>query len=88
MPTEFDDVYIIPDEIFTQEAKALFKRLKIPVRAIMDDAHAGKISFELPIISTAQTSANFNGRTALIILTKKPVPFIQTTFDFKVTGGT
>ena len=88
MPDKFDDVYVVPDEIFMKEATALFRRLKIPIRAIMDDAQPGKKFLEIPVISTADASKNFNERTALIILAKKPVPFIQTTFDFKVDGGT
>ena len=88
MPENFDDVYVVHDGIFIPEAAALFKRLKIPVRAIMDDMQPGKEFRGIPIIKTAAASANFNERTALIVLVKKPVPFVQTTFNFKVRGGT
>ena len=88
MPEDFDDVYIVPDGIFIPEAAALFKRLKIPVRAIMDDMQPRKEFLGIPIIKTAAASVNFNERTALIVLVKKPVPFVQTTFNFKVRGGT
>ena len=86
MPEEFDDVYLIP-EIFTAEAAALLKRLKIPVKGIMHDMQLGKETWGIPVVKTAEASANFNDRTILILLTEKPVPFIQTTFDFKVRGG-
>ena len=86
LPEEFDDVYLIP-EIFTWEAATLFRRLKIPVKGIMHDTQPGKETWGIPIVKTAEASANFNDRTILIMLTKKPVPFIQTTFDFKVRGG-
>lgn len=88
MPKKFDDVYVVHEGIFIKESATLFKRLKIPVRAIMYDFPAGKELFGLPIIKTAQATENFNERTAVIILAKKTVPFIQTTFDFKVKGGT
>ena len=86
LPEEFDDVYLIP-EIFTWEAAALLKRLKIPIRAIMHDMQPGKETWGIPIVKTAEASANFNERTILIMLTEKPVPFVQTTFDFKVGNG-
>ena len=86
LPEEFDDVYIVP-EIFTREAAALLKRLKIPVKGIMHDTQPGKETCGIPIVKTAEASKNFNERTILILLTEKPVPFIQTTFDFKVGKG-
>ena len=87
IPSEFDNVYIVP-EAFPKEAAALFKRLKLPVRAVMDDTQAGKVYAGLSIISTAEAAEKFNERTILIVLTQKPVPFIQTTFDIKKQGGT
>ena len=84
IPENFSDVYIVP-EVFPKEAMPLFRRLKLPVRAIMDDTQAGKIYAGLSIISTAE--AKFNERTILIVLSEKPVPFIQTTFDIKNGGG-
>ena len=86
-PSNFDDVYIIP-EIFTQEAAALFKRLKIPVRGIIHDFQPDKETWGIPVLRTAQATKNFGERTALINLVNKPAPFIQKTFDFKVDGGT
>lgn len=82
-----DNVYIVP-EVFRIDAAALFKRLQIPVRAIMQDTWTAKEVWDIPIIKTKEASTNFNERTALIILTIKPVPFIQTTFDFNVRGST
>ncbi len=87
LPEEFDDVYLIPDEIFLADTAVIFRRLKIPIRAIIHDTIIQNEFLGLPVLKTAEASANFNERTALIILTKKPVPFIQTTFDFKVKGG-
>ena len=87
IPSEFDNVYIVP-EAFPKEAVALFKRLKLPVRAVMDDTQAGKVYAGLSIISTAEAAEKFNERTILIVLSEKPVPFIQTTFDIKKQGGT
>lgn len=83
----YDNVYIVP-EVFRIDAAALFKRLQIPVRAVMHDQSTEKEVWDIPVIKTKEATANFNERTALIILTTKPVPFIQTTFDFKVRGGT
>ena len=87
LPEEFDDVYLIPEKIFLQETAVFLRRLKIPVKGIMHDMQLGKETWGIPIVKTAEASANFNERTALILLTEKPVPFIQTTFDFKVRGG-
>ena len=86
IPNEFDDVYVVP-EIFTIEMVALFKRLKLPIRAIMRDEETGKELFGIPVLKTAEASANFNERTLLIITVEKPVPLIQTTFNVKVKGG-
>lgn len=86
MPEEFDDVYIVP-EIFTQEAATLFRRLKIPVKGIMHDTQPGKEMWGIPIVKTAEVVENFNERTILILLTEKPVPLIQTTFDFRKREG-
>ena len=88
IPSEFDDVYLIPERHFYAEAFALFKRLKIPIRGIMYDTTPQKEIWGFPVVKTAEVSSKFNERTALIILVEKPVPFIQTTFDFKVRGGT
>ena len=86
IPNDFDNVYVIHDRLFVAEPAALFRRLKIPVAAIMSDTAAEKELWGFPIVKTAEASANFNERTALIILSKKPVPLIQTTFDFAVRG--
>ena len=87
LPKESDNVYIVP-EIFTKEVAVLFRRLKFPIAAIMHDTTPQKEIWGFPVVKTAEASANFNERTTLIILVKKPVPLIQTTFDFKVKGGT
>ena len=86
LPENFSDVYIIP-EAFFQEAAALFKRLKLPVRAVMHDTTTQKDFWGIPVIKTAEAAEKFNERTILIVLTQKPVPFIQTTFDFMKRGG-
>ena len=87
LPEEFDNVYILP-EVFTHEALVLFKRLKISIRAmILDGETAPKEIAGFPVIKTAEAVENFNERTILIIITNKPVPLIQTTFDFKKRGG-
>ena len=86
IPNDFDNVYVIHDRLFVADPAALFRRLKIPVVAIMDDLTREKELWGFPIVKTAEASANFNERTALIILSKKPVPLIQTTFDFAVRG--
>ena len=86
IPSEFDDVYLIPERRFFAEAVALFKRLKIPIRGIMYDTTPQKEIWGFPVVKTAEVSSKFNERTALIIIVEKPVPFIQTTFDFKVRG--
>ena len=86
IPEQFDDVYIIPD-LVQPEATALFKRLKLPVRAIVHDFATETEIAGWKIIKTAEAAKNFNERTVLIVLTKKPVPFIQTTFDFRNRGG-
>ena len=85
IPEQFDNVYVTHEGIFTAEVVALFRRLKIPIRAIMSDTMAEKELFGIPAIDTAE--ATFTERTALIIVTKKPVPIIQTTFNIKITGG-
>ena len=87
IPNEFDNVYVIHDGLFVAESAALFRRLKIPVAAIMSDTAAEKELWGFPVVKTVAASANFNERTALIILSKKPVPLIQTTFDFTIRGG-
>ena len=86
MPKDFSRVYIIP-EVFPQEAAALFRRLKIPVRAIMIDNAPMKELFGFKVVSTAEAVANFNRRTGLIALMRKSVPFIQTPLDFRNRGG-
>ena len=88
LPKKFDNVYVIPDGIFLKDSAALFKRLEIPVKAAMHDTTKQKELWGFPVVKTSEASANFNERTALIILAKKTVPLIQTTFDFKVRGGT
>ena len=85
LPEKFDNVYIVHEGILIREAAALFKRLKIPVRAIMADDAPVKEFLGLPVVGTAK--AKFNERTILIVLPKKPVPFIQTTLDIRNRGG-
>ncbi|MBQ3726827.1 MAG: hypothetical protein II902_07185 [Selenomonadaceae bacterium] len=86
MPKDYSRVYIIP-EVFPQEAAALFRRLKIPVRAIMIDNAPMKELFGFKVVSTAEAVANFNRRTGLIALMRKSAPFIQTPLDFRNRGG-
>ena len=86
LPEEFDNVYILP-EVFTHEAFVLFKRLKISIRAmILDGEKAPKEIAGFPVVKTSEAVENFNKRTILIIITNKPVPLVQTTFDFKKRG--
>ena len=85
IPEQFDNVYVTHEGLFTAEVVTLFRRLKIPIRAIMSDTMAEKELFGIPAIDTAE--ATFTERTALIIVTKKPVPIIQTTFKIKLRGG-
>ena len=85
IPEQFDNVYVTHEGIFTAEVVAIFRRLKIPIRAIMSDTMAEKELFGIPAINTAE--ATFTEYTALIIVTKKPVPIIQTIFNIKATGG-
>ena len=87
IPENFDDVYIVYDRLFLTEAAALFKRLKLPIRAIMHDMVVEKEVFGWQVVKTAEASANFNERTILIVLTQKPVPFVETTFKFRHWGG-
>ena len=86
IPEEYTDIYVIP-EIFNVYVVALFRRLKLPIRAIMHDTTPQKEIFGVPVVKTAEASANFNENTAIIIITKKPGSFIQATIDFKVNGG-
>ena len=88
IPEYFDDVYIVHDGTFLSEAAKLFKRLKLPIRAIMSDTMVEKELFGWKAVKTAEASVNFNERTVLILLVKESVPFVRTTFDFKVKGGT
>lgn len=88
---ERDNVYVIL-EVLNADAIALFRRLKVRLRAILSDVPlyngekpVTKI-FGLPVLKTEEAAENFNERTGLILLTKKPVPFIQTTFDFAING--
>ena len=88
---EHDNVYIIL-EVLNADAVALFRRLKVRLRAILSDVPlyngnkpVTKI-FGLPVLKTEEAAGNFNERTGLILLTKQPVPFIQTTFDFVING--
>lgn len=85
---EYDEVYILPEETFSENELALFRRLNIPIRAIVHDLVTDKEIFGIPILKTAEAAENFNERTILIVITKKSLPLIQTTFDFKVKGGT
>ena len=87
LPEEFDDVYLIPEKTFFQETAAIFRRLKIPIRAIIHDTIIEKEAWGIPVVKTAQVVENFNERTILILLTEKPVPFVQTTFNFRNRGG-
>ena len=88
LPEEFSDVYILHEGFFLKMTAALFRRLKIPVRALIHDSPSTKEVFDIPIVTTAEAAANFNERTILIKLLKKTAPFIQTTVDFKTDGGT
>ena len=87
LPEEFDDVYLIPEKTFLQETANLFRRLKIPIRAIMHDTLVEKEAWGISVVKTTEVVENFNERTALILLVEKPVPLVQTTFDFRKRGG-
>ena len=87
LPEEFDNVYILP-EVFTHEALVLFKRLKISIRAmILDGETSPKEIAGFPVVKTSEAVENFNERTILIIITNKPIPLVQTSFNFKKRGG-
>ena len=81
---DYDNVYVIPYGIFSEAEFNLFKRLGIKIIAVMFDTIPQKEIFGIPFIKTAEASANFNERTALIIINKKTIPLIEATFDFKV----
>lgn len=86
---EHDNVYVIM-EVLNADAFALFRRLKVRLRAILSDVplYNGNKVIEkilgLPVLKTEEAAENFNESTGLILFTKKPVPFIQTTFDFAI----
>ena len=86
IPDKFDNIYLIP-EIFTLAEAALFRRLNIQLRAIIDDESKQKDFCGLPVIKTSDAAENFNERTILIILNQKPLPIIQTIFNLKAVGG-
>ena len=82
------EIYLIPVGIFTIAENNLFRRFNLQIQAIMLDTDPQKELFGIPIIKTAQALANFTENTVLIIITKKPSPLFETTFDFNVNGGT
>ena len=86
---EHEDIYVIP-EWFTPEAFALFRRMQIKIRAVLFNTptpFARKEIFGVPVLTAAEASANFNERTAFIMLKQKSVPFMQTTVSFNLRGG-
>ena len=87
LPKKFNDIYLIVEKRFTAETVALFKRLKISIRAIIHDETAQKELWGIPFVKTADVSETFNEHTALIIIPEKPLPLLQTTFDFKSPNG-
>ena len=88
---ERDNVWLILDTI-NINVMILFRRLKMRVKAILSDVpiYLAKTPAEelwgLPVLKTPEAATNFNERTGIIILTEKPMPLIQTTFDFAVSG--
>lgn len=75
---EHDNFYLVPESIM-QESFALFRRLHISIKAILFDGDGQGNLFGYPLMKTAEAIVQFNERTGLIILVKKPVPFIYTT---------
>lgn len=88
---EHDNVYVIMKAL-NADVFALFRRLKVRIWAILSNVplyNGNKVVkkfFGLPVLKTEEATKNFNEHTGLILLTKKPAPFIQTTFDFLVNG--
>lgn len=87
IPEEFSDAYVVHEGVFITEAAALFRRLKIPVRAMILDTVIDKQVWGIPVVKMAEVSQKFNARTVFIMLVKKPMPFIQTDFDIAHRGG-
>ena len=84
---KYDDFYVIPEKAFAEEDSALFKRLKMKIRAIIFDGSSGKELSGVPVVDMAEIYQSFNERTAFIMLMEKPLPLIQTTIDVKIPGG-
>jgi len=54
---------------------------------ILDGETSPKEIAGFPVVKTSEAVENFNERTILIIITNKPVPLVQTSFNFKKRGG-
>ena len=86
---EHEDIYVFP-EWLTPETFALFRRMRITIRAVVFNelpSFAQKEIFGIPVMKIEEASANFNERTAAIILKQKPVPFIRSNLNFNTRGG-
>ena len=77
---EHENIYVIP-EWLTPEPFALFRRLRITVRAILIDAPQKEI-FGCPTLNLTDAIKNFSDKTGIIFLSKKsqPQPLNMLTF--------
>lgn len=88
---EHDNVYVLP-EFLEETPWALFRRLKIQIRAVLfdvpshDEAKRLKKISGLPVLKTSEATTNFNERTGIIVLRNKKTPFIKTGLDFTING--
>ena len=86
---EHEDIYVIPEYI-TPEVFALFRRMRITIRAVLFNTplpFSQREIFGIPVLKMEEATTNFNERTALIVLKQKSVPFIRTALNFTFWGG-
>ena len=83
-----DDIFLMPERIYTPAEAALFRRLNIKLRAIIDDESKQKDFCGLPILKTQEAVKKFTESTGIIVLLEKPLKLVESSLDFKVAGGT
>ena len=81
---EHEDIYLIP-EWLKPEAFALFRRMRITIRAVLTDSPqlaAQREIFGCPLMPLAEAIKNFTPQTGIILLSAKPQPNPLTAVSF------
>ena len=81
----YEEIYLI-FESMTGETFALFRRLKVNIRAVLSDETNGRETFGLPVLKTYEAVKNFSERTGIIVIVKNPLPIFLTELPFDVNG--